>query len=463
MILLLIVPILLTCETVTASDICISSIRISGNRKTKDYTILRELPFRVGDVMAEDRLINQLDVATNHLTNTSLFNFVDIDYIPDSVDAPGCESCTVTIRVEERWYYWPQVSIKLEDRNLSNWLHEKDFKRTTIGWGMRVYNVLGLRHKVTFSDYFGYEKGLRLGYANIALDHKRTQMLGFSLSALFNRTINIASENDKVIYYKDPNRFIDKTVQGSVSYTYRPMIRTTHSFGIGYQRQYLGDSVLKINKDYWGADDPVNSTLNFNYNFDYEHRDYIVYPTKGYFVGAELVGATADELCFFYGELNLKLQYFEEFAPRWFWSSRLNTGLSFKNKRAYIYDRHVGYEDKNITGYDYYVVDGQHHVIMNNDIRFLVMPKKILVFGSSKNPSKFKKIHFTLYAKLTGDLGYVHNSYPNPANTLANTLLYGSGLGLDLVSYYDIVINCSYAINKMGKGGFYFGIKAPIF
>ncbi|MDR0713576.1 MAG: hypothetical protein LBF89_04865, partial [Bacteroidales bacterium] len=69
----------------------------------------------------------------------------------------------------------------------------------------------------------------------------------------------------------------------------------------------------------------------------------------------------------------------------------------------------------------------------------------------------------TLYAKLLYDIGYVHNSYRNELNTLANTFLWGSGAGLDLVTYYDIILHCSYAINKMGKGGFYFGIKAPIF
>lgn len=31
-------------------------------------------------------------------------------------------------------------------------------------------------------------------------------------------------------------------------------------------------------------------------------------------------------------------------------------------------------------------------------------------------------------------------------------------IGLDLITYYDIVLNCSYAINKMGERGFYFGI-----
>ncbi len=451
------------CGNLLASDICIADIRISGNKITKDFTILRELPFRKGDIMPEDQLVPQLTVATEHLNNTSLFNYVYIDYIPDTLNRADYISCIVTIRVEERWYYWPQVSIKLEDRNLSSWLHEKDFSRITIGWGLRVYNVFGMNHKITASHYFGFEKGLRLAYSNIALDKKRTKMLGFSVSALYNKTINIRSEDNKVVYIKNPDRFLDRTFESVINYTYRPGIRNTHSVDAGYKRVDLNDTVLKINKDYRGTDHLTDHTFMLSYKYSYEHRDYITYPTKGYYVGTEITGMTADKMCFFYGELNLRLQYYEEFFPRWFWSSRLNTGATFKNKHAYIYDRHVGYEEKNITGYDYYVIDGQHHAILNNDIRFLVMPKKIFRLGSSDKLSKFSKIHFSLYAKLSYDIGYVHNSYKSTTNTLANTFLWGSGIGLDLVTYYDIILNCSYAINKMGEGGFYFGIKAPIF
>lgn len=453
---------LVICGYINASDICISEIRISGNKKTKDFTILRELPFRAGDVMPEDILIQQLEIATSHLNNTSLFNYVYLNYLPDSIDRSDCLSCIVTIQVEERWYLWPQVSLKLEDRNLSTWLHERNFNRITIGWGARIYNVFGMRHKITASHYFGFEKGFRLAYSNIALDKERTKMLGFTINGLFNKTIDVASEYDKVVYIKNPDHFLDRTFEGSIHYTYRPGIRNTHVIDAGIRSTHLYDSILLINSHYWGTSDKDNKTFTIAYLYSHEHRDYIAYPTKGYYAGAEIKGAAADDFSFFYGEMNLRLQYYEEMFPRWFWSSRLNAGATFKNKQAYVYDRHVGYDEKNITGYDYYVVDGQHYSILNNDIRFLILPKRIFNFGSKKS-SRFTKIHFSLYAKLMFDIGYVYHQHRAPTNTLANTFLWGSGVGLDLVTYYDITLNCSYAINKMGEGGFYFGIKAPIF
>ena len=454
---------LLWCGYVKATDICISEICISGNKKTKDFIILRELPFQAGDVLPEDELIYKLQIATNHLNNTSIFNYVDVDYKPTFSDEDNCLTCIVTIKVEERWYYWPEVRLKLEDRNFSSWLKEKDLTRTTIGWGLRAENVFGLRHTLSANHYFGYKKGFRMSYSNIALDKNRTKMLGISLVSLYNKTMNIISVNDKVIYVKDPERYLDKTFEGGINYAYRPGIRNTHAFYLGYKRTRLQDTVLKMNKHYWGSEKLIDNFYTFAYNYSHEHRNFIAYPTKGYFAGTEVKSVTADNLHFFYGSVNLRLQYYDEFAPRWFWSSRLNTGATFKNKRAYIYDQHVGYDEKNIMGYDYYVIDGQHFSILNNDIRFCLMPQRIINLSSSEKALKFTKIHFALYAKFSLDIGYVYDKYRNTTNTLANTFLWGSGIGLDLVTYYDIVLNCNYAINKMGEGAFFFGIKASIF
>ena len=448
---------------VKATDICISEISISGNKTTKDFIILRELPFQVGDILPEDQLIEQLQIATNHLNNTKIFNYVYVDYLPNLSDRDDCLSCFVTIRVEERWYYWPEVKIKFEDRNLSSWLQQKDWKRITIGWGLRVDNVFGLRHELSANHYFGFQTGFRLSYKNIALDKNNTKLLGFAVTSFYNKTMNLLSENDKVVYVKDPDNYLDRTFSSELNYTYRPGIRNSHIINVGYKRTHLSDTVLKINPHYWGSEKLTNNIFSAIYTYNHEHRDLVVYPTQGYYVGTEVGGAIADNGRFFYGSLNLKLQYYGEFSSRWFWSSRMNTGVTFKNKQAYIFDRNVGYDEKNLTGYDYYVIDGQHYTLLNNDIRYCIMPKRTVIIGSSDKHYKFLKPHFTLYAKLSYDMAYVYDEYRHATNTLANTFIWGSGIGLDLVTYYDIVLNCSYAINKMGEGAFYIGIKAPIF
>lgn len=141
----------------------------------------------------------------------------------------------------------------------------------------------------------------------------------------------------------------------------------------------------------------------------------------------------------------------------------MKTSTSMKNHAAYIYDNAIGYENVNITGYDLYVIDGQHYITYNNALKFVVMPQKIVKLNWFKKWDKINKPHFTIYAKLLFDSGYVWQEHYRERNDLSNRFVFGSGVGVDLVTYYDIVISVGYAINSRGKTNFFFGFKAPIF
>jgi hypothetical protein len=60
-------------------------------------------------------------------------------------------------------------------------------------------------------------------------------------------------------------------------------------------------------------------------------------------------------------------------------------------------------------------------------------------------------------------MGYAYNKYKSMSNTLQNSFLMGAALGIDILTYYDIVFNVSYAYNILNRSGFIFGIKTPIF
>src|SRR6266496_3967901 len=54
----------------------IRQIEISGNKKTKESVILRELPFKSGDTYALSELVKKFEVARKQLLNTTLFHEV---------------------------------------------------------------------------------------------------------------------------------------------------------------------------------------------------------------------------------------------------------------------------------------------------------------------------------------------------------------------------------------------------
>jgi hypothetical protein len=76
---------------------------------------------------------------------------------------------------------------------------------------------------------------------------------------------------------------------------------------------------------------------------------------------------------------------------------------------------------------------------------------------------QFRHIPISIYLKTYADLGYVQN-YPYyeelDINTrLSNNVLAGTGFGLDVVGFYDIVLRFEYSFNAEGEQGFFFHVK----
>ena len=88
--------------------VVIENIRLLGNKTTKDFILIRELPFSQGDTIHTATFPEQLRLAEENLNNLLLFNYLEITPLPE-VDNPS--SITLIIEVEERWYIWPLIEI----------------------------------------------------------------------------------------------------------------------------------------------------------------------------------------------------------------------------------------------------------------------------------------------------------------------------------------------------------------
>ena len=96
-----------------SGNLRIDGIQITGNQVTKDFIIFRELPFSAGDTIPENDLSEKIRVARENLNNLLLFNYVEISPLRSVNDS---SLVTVIIQVEERWYIWPLIEVKLEER-----------------------------------------------------------------------------------------------------------------------------------------------------------------------------------------------------------------------------------------------------------------------------------------------------------------------------------------------------------
>jgi outer membrane protein assembly factor BamA len=79
----------------------ISAIEITGNKKTRDYIVKRELPYKVGDLLLKSELDSLSIVAQQQLFNTTLF-------LESNVSSELLDSTSIKIKIQlkERWYFF---------------------------------------------------------------------------------------------------------------------------------------------------------------------------------------------------------------------------------------------------------------------------------------------------------------------------------------------------------------------
>jgi hypothetical protein len=113
----------------------------------------------------------------------------------------------------------------------------------------------------------------------------------------------------------------------------------------------------------------------------------------------------------------------------------------------------IGYKDY-VSGYEYYVMDGNSYLLNKNHLLFELVPTKVKQL-SFVPFSKFSKIHYAFYLRTFFDLGYVNNPNASKSNLMVNTVNYGYGAGIDFVTFYDKALCLYYAFNKLGEHGLF--------
>jgi hypothetical protein len=203
--------------------------------------------------------------------------------------------------------------------------------------------------------------------------------------------------------------------------------------------------------------------LTFHYKFKSDHRDYQSYPLTGYYIDFELnkVGLfTEPAPDFLYFTSSLRKYW--QLGKRFYLGAGASGKLSDSRNQPYYLVRGLGYDRDFVRGYEYYVIDGQNFGLLKTNIKFSLIPRKEARIGFIKN-DKFARIYYHLLITAFADLGYVDNNQSyGTSNTLENELLIGYGLGLDFITYYDVVIRLEYSINRMGETGFYLHFRASI-
>lgn len=428
------------------AQVRITAIEITGNKKTRDYIVKRELPYKVGDLLSKDSLNNLNTIAQQQLFNTALFLETNVTATPlDSA------SVKINIQLKERWYFFPLPYFRWVDRNFSQWWNEQNrsLDRVNYGINLRQGNVTGNNDKLTVGYITGYTHQAIVRYQMPFIDKQLKYGLGLGWAQFNQKEINYKTDNNKQVFLKTED-VIRKGYRGNLNLTYRPNLyeRFTLQFGLG--NESISDTAFALAPSYLPNHKKAYSYIDLNASYSKVRFDYNAYPTKGASTDIALSQR-------FSKGSNLTAFQFRQVVAHPIAPSRFLLAESFTIGRLmqqsnYADRKLMGYGLMQMNGLEYYVVDGNAATLFKAELH------QRLGTYTVQNPFTKKflpSVKYTFWIKAFSHLGYVYSQEKNKANPLANSLLRTAGIGLDIISIYDFVLNMEYSINQLGDKGLY--------
>jgi hypothetical protein len=213
--------------------------------------------------------------------------------------------------------------------------------------------------------------------------------------------------------------------------------------------------VLSLNPSYFREGSTNARYPAFSYNLIYFNVDYIPYPLKGFMGDAYFykrdIGAK-NNIWQVGGRGTYTIPVFDKSYLQ-FQAAGI---IKLPFKQPFYAQSMFGSNDFYMRGLEYYVIDG----VAGGFGRATAIRQ--LLSLNIKSPVKSKshdKIPLRVYAKAFGDAGYAHNPNQNKS-ILNNKLLRTWGMGVDIVTFYDIVLKVEYSYNQIGKPGLYLHSKS---
>jgi outer membrane protein assembly factor BamA len=436
----------------------VNKIHLQGNKVTKPFIITRELTFREGDTLSYCDLSKVLVKSRENLLNTSLFNFVSFDTV--RIDHSRLD---VTISMTERWYTWPVPIFAIADRNFNAWWLTRDLTRANYGFYIMRDNFRGRKESLSFKFQFGYSEQFGISYSIPYLNKKQTHGLGMSVAYTRNHEVAYKTLNNQLQFFRSLDDYIRNDFSARLTYSYRHGIYNKHLFETRFYSGYVADTVVALTSEYFVND--LNSMQFFSTTYEYrcDHRDSRAYPLKGYYFDLEMtkmgLGLLKNEqLDIFYVQGTIKK--YMPLGKRFYFASSVKGKVSSSGRQPYSVQRALGYRDY-VRAYEYYVVDGQSYWLAKAALRYeLVKPQTYSL--PYLRLEKFTKFHYAMYLSAFSDMGYVEDKINYKHNNLSNSLLFGTGVGLDFVTYYDTILRLEYSFNKMGEKGVFLHFASPI-
>ena len=153
----------------------IKKIVINGNNITKNETVLEHISIKKNQVYSLEKLIKNIQISEENLSNLQIFNDVEISFWYTQED-----EIQIEIFLTERWYLWPYPIFEISERNFNSWY--RDFKKSNyedwskINYGIMLdwHNFRGANELIKLKFRKGYKEHYNITYVSRSLGKNRS-------------------------------------------------------------------------------------------------------------------------------------------------------------------------------------------------------------------------------------------------------------------------------------------------
>ncbi|GAB3534481.1 hypothetical protein GCM10027443_21670 [Pontibacter brevis] len=440
-----------TCED---PQLVIAGITLAGNEVTKKQVMLQELTFAPGDTMRADELEQLLEANRKRLFNLRLFHYVNYKYT--------CNHGLVQVQyeVQERFYLYPVLIFDFADRNFNAWLEKKDWGRIDYGASLVRRNFRGRNEDVRVRVQRGFNKRLEFSYRMPYISRRHNLGAEFSVADYRSRTISYTNQNNRQYFYEQEEGLPIKRSSLSVGLMHRQNVQRQEGVRLSYLKEGISDSVVRLNPEYYHRAGDERQYLRLELYKVTNLRNNFVYPLSGsYFEAGVAQSFFLRQSGAPFTMLRTKYVSYNRFADKYSYMVGAEGQLRLSSDYAFADNLALGFRSL-VRGYELYVVGGQHYGLFKQSLTRELLHIESIKLKFIRNP-KFNNIPLSLYLNAFTDAGYVVDRVFQESNPLTNRLLLGGGMGVHLVTFYDIVLRLEYSVNREGGKGFYFSTGFP--
>ena len=434
-------------DAVMVGRCVIGKITVEGNSVTRRAVILRELSIKEGDVVVRDSVEGMMAENKLRLFNLQLFNEVEQD-----LSYPHKDTLYWHLRVKERWYIIPTGILQFADRNINTWWtdYRNDYERISAGAVITDRNFRGNLETLALTVQAGYTQKLGITYMLPYINKRQTHGVGVVVAVARSRQTYYTTERDKLVFaggYSGP--VIWRHAEAGLAYLYRPGYASRHHVQAVYRQYEVGDTIRKLNADYFGDSSSRARFVEVNYRYEYNGVDNWNYSLKGEKVVATTVVRAGIEGLKFQSYVTVEAGAFRSLLPSWYVSGIVRGRVMLPQDQPYYFRNGLGSSTDYVRGYEYYVTDGYNYGLLRLNLK-----RQVYNNTYSLPVRYFTAVPVRVYPKLFFDVGYINSPFVN-GNRLDNTVLYSIGAGVDVVTFYDVKVRVEFARNHLGRNGIY--------